>query len=187
MSKTYIPLVDTGSNVVGYGEKLYCHTNPMLHLAFSLIVYRYHNNEIEFLLQQRSHRKYHCPGLWANTCCSHPKSLLSLKKDVHQRAIDELGLELDIETIKYIDSFIYRESLDNQLSEYELDHLFLAPYKKKYQINLNESEVMDVRWESINNIKSLCQLSTTAPWLKHIWTCIDANRSTFEKDELNKW
>lgn len=25
------------------------------------------------MLQRRALEKYHCPGLWTNTCCSHPK------------------------------------------------------------------------------------------------------------------
>ena len=49
-------------------EKLEAHRKGLRHLAISVFVTR--GNKV--LLQQRALSKYHTPGLWANTCCTHP-------------------------------------------------------------------------------------------------------------------
>ena len=47
------------------GEKV-----KLPHRAFSLFLF---NDKNELLLQQRSDEKITFPGLWTNTCCSHPR------------------------------------------------------------------------------------------------------------------
>ena len=178
----YIPIVDRQLNVIGYGEKLYVHQNPMLHLAFSLVVYKYEDQDLKILLQRRSALKYHCPLLWANSCCSHPKSELSLISDVHRRAQEEIGLDLDKSSITLIDKFIYKEYLDKNLVEYEFDHLCVAPYKKHYHISINCDEVSEVKWDTLEEIKKLSYTSNAAPWLKYVVQYLEKNKNQLEKD-----
>jgi len=76
-------LVDENDNPIGECKKLEAHEKGLLHRAFSVLLF---NNKGEMLLQQRAKHKYHSPGLWTNTCCSHPRpgeekrSLLPLKQ-----------------------------------------------------------------------------------------------------------
>ena len=49
-------------------EKLEVPQRGLRHKAVSVFVVR--NQEI--LIQRRALGKYHTPGLWANTCCTHP-------------------------------------------------------------------------------------------------------------------
>ena len=49
-------------------DKLHAHVAGLRHKAVSVFVRR----GDEILLQQRALGKYHTPGLWANTCCTHP-------------------------------------------------------------------------------------------------------------------
>jgi len=63
-------LVDAQDIPIGTSEKLDAHKAGLLHRAFSIILF---NNSKEILLQQRAATKYHCPLLWANACCDHPK------------------------------------------------------------------------------------------------------------------
>ena len=65
-------LVDEQDRVIGTEEKLKAHQLGLLHRAFSVFIYRTVGTQREFLLQQRHEDKYHCGGLWTNTCCSHP-------------------------------------------------------------------------------------------------------------------
>jgi len=65
-----IILVDEKDNEIGSCEKLEAHKKGLLHRAFSIIIF---NSRHEFLLQRRALTKYHCPGLWSNACCSHPR------------------------------------------------------------------------------------------------------------------
>ena len=62
-------LVDEADNVIGEMEKMEAHKKGVLHRAFSVFVLDSNNR---LLLQQRALGKYHSPGLWTNTCCSHP-------------------------------------------------------------------------------------------------------------------
>ncbi len=63
-------LVDQDDQPVGTMEKMEAHHSGLLHRAFSVFIF---NSKGELLLQQRALDKYHSPGLWTNTCCSHPR------------------------------------------------------------------------------------------------------------------
>jgi isopentenyl-diphosphate delta-isomerase len=49
-------------------EKLAVHQQGLRHKAVSVFVL----DGDRVLIQQRALGKYHTPGLWANTCCTHP-------------------------------------------------------------------------------------------------------------------
>ena len=53
-----IILVDENDSQIGLAEKLEVHKKGLLHRAFSVLLYQYKNEKIEFLLQQRALRKY---------------------------------------------------------------------------------------------------------------------------------
>lgn len=127
---------------LGTGEKLAVHKNGLLHKAFSVLIY--HENKV--LLQKRAAGKYHSAGLWANTCCSHPRQGEDLKEAAKRRLMEEAGISCDIEEIG---SFIYRAVFDNGLTEYEYDHVFIGEYGGKYVCNKEEAEEMeyvDIGW-----------------------------------------
>ncbi|HEX3010745.1 MAG TPA: isopentenyl-diphosphate delta-isomerase [Syntrophomonadaceae bacterium] len=116
--KPQVVLVDEKDNQIGTAGKLDCHVSPRLHRAFSIFIF---NSKGDLLIQQRSARKYHCTGLWSNTCCSHPESHQTLKEAARLRLRVEMGFETDLEEI---DAFMYKAELDNGLTEYEFDHIF---------------------------------------------------------------
>ena len=66
----FISLVDEQDNIIGRGEKLASHKENQLHRAFSIFVF---NNEGNLIIHRRALEKYHCGGLWTNTCCGHPR------------------------------------------------------------------------------------------------------------------
>lgn len=126
-------LVDYKDNVVGEGYKQEVHENGLLHRAFSVFII----NGNRTLIQKRANNKYHSAGLWANTCCSHPR----VNEDTHDAAIRRLKEECGIECeIKEIGSFIYRSVYENGMIEYELDHVFVGFYDGDYKPDLNEIE-----------------------------------------------
>ena len=126
-------LVDYKDNVVGEGYKQEVHENGLLHRAFSVFII----NGDRMLIQKRAKHQYHSAGLWANTCCSHPR----VNEDTHDAAIRRLKEECGIECeIKEIGSFIYRSVYENGMIEYELDHVFVGFYDGDYKPDLNEIE-----------------------------------------------
>ncbi|HKJ79986.1 MAG TPA: NUDIX domain-containing protein, partial [Prolixibacteraceae bacterium] len=79
--------------------------------------------------------KYHSNGLWSNTSCSHPLPGEPVIEAAQRRLLEEMGLQTDLEEAFW---FIYREKLDNNLTEYELDHVFIGFTDEHPKINPNE-------------------------------------------------
>ncbi len=70
MKEEKVILVDQQDRQIGTMEKIEAHEKAMLHRAFSIFIL---NSEGALLLHQRALTKYHSPGLWTNTCCSHQR------------------------------------------------------------------------------------------------------------------
>lgn len=137
MAKEEIVLVDEKDNQIGTGEKLETHQTGKLHRAFSVFVF---NPKGELLLQKRAFSKYHSPGLWTNTCCSHPWPDKNIKDEAERRLKEEMGFECDL---KETFSFTYKASL-GQLTEHEFDHVFIGEFSGVPIVN--EEEVAEWKW-----------------------------------------
>lgn len=165
----YLPLVDTQGNIIGLSEKNYAHQNALLHLAFSVFLFRVNEKEeIEFLFQQRSLKKYHCPGLWANSCCSHPKSYLSMLSDLQKRVQEELGLRIEQNTLVLLKSFYYKEQVSSEMFECEQDYFFVSPYLPHYSIDPNPEEVHAVKWVPFDSLEDFTSNNPCVPWLPYL-------------------
>lgn len=164
MSKEMVVLVDTQDQVIGVAEKMQAHEQGLLHRAFSVFVVREQHGQLEILLQQRQSEKYHCGGLWTNTCCSHPRIDEDIVTAASRRLQEEMGLNVDLTVI---DSFIYRAEFSNGLVEYEYDYVLIGYYNNA-AINPNPFEVENYSWCTINqlkrNLNDRPELYT--PWLK---------------------
>jgi len=99
MSIEKVVLVNENDEVVGSMEKIEAHEKALLHRAFSVFVINKNN---ELMLQRRALGKYHSPGLWTNTCCSHPRVNESYEQGAHRRMVEEMGFK------RYV--FIYLQS-----------------------------------------------------------------------------
>lgn len=132
MTEEQVILVDEQDNVLGAMEKMEAHLHPALHRAISVFIV---NTKGEWLLQQRALGKYHSNGLWTNTCCSHPRPGESSYDAAKRRLDEEMGMLAELSEMFH---FIYREQLDNELTEYELDHVFVGVSDQLPQINSDE-------------------------------------------------
>ncbi len=138
-------LVDEHDNTLGYDEKLRVHQLGLLHRAFSVFLF---NDAGELLIQQRALSKYHSGGLWANSCCSHPRRGESLEQATQRRLQEELGITCPLLPAGHI---IYRADVPPSLTEHEYDHLFTGHYNGPF--SLNPQEVAAVRWISLTDLK----------------------------------
>src|SRR6056300_677788 len=92
-------------------EKLEVHEKGLRHKAISVFVFY----EGAVLLQQRAMGKYHSPGQWANTCCTHPNWGEDSATSAHRRLNEELGLrDLDL---RYVDQIEYRADVGQGMIE----------------------------------------------------------------------
>lgn len=142
----YIIAVDKFDKEIGSIEKMEAHYKGVLHRAFSILVF---NSNNQLLLQKRSVKKYHSPGLWTNTCCSHPQYGEDLQDAIYRRIKEEMGFTCKLEEIF---SFVYKIEFEDNLFENEYDHVFIGKYDG--EIIPNEEEVDDFKWADINYIKN---------------------------------
>ncbi len=139
-------LVDENDNQVGLMEKIEAHEKALLHRAFSVFVY---NKKKQLMLQQRALHKYHSPGLWTNTCCSHQREGESNIEAGKRRLQEEMGFSTELdETI----SFIYKAPFDNGLTEHELDHILIGYYNENPVPN--PDEVANWKWIDLEDLKN---------------------------------
>ncbi len=145
MVEEQVILVNENDEQIGLMPKMEAHEKGVLHRAFSVFVF---NDENELLLQQRALQKYHSPGLWTNTCCSHQRDgETSLDAGV-RRLQEEMGFEVPlIETT----SFIYRATFDNGLTEHEFDHVLVGKFNQEPQIN--KEEVASWKWIDMDELE----------------------------------
>jgi isopentenyl-diphosphate delta-isomerase len=141
----YIIAVDEFDKEIGSIEKMEAHYKGILHRAFSIIVF---NSNNQLLLQKRNIKKYHSPGLWTNTCCSHPKYGEELQDAVYRRIKEEMGFTCKLEEIF---SFVYKIKFKDNLFENEYDHVFIGKYDG--EVTPNKEEVDDFKWVDVDYIK----------------------------------
>ena len=145
MLEDKVILVDSNDNQIGLMPKLEAHKKGVLHRAFSVFIF---NNDGELMLQRRALTKYHSPGLWTNTCCSHQRdgetNIISGKR----RLNEEMGFNTELFEKT---SFIYKAKFDNGLTEHEFDHVLVGSYNHSPIINPNE--VDSWKWMSMENVK----------------------------------
>jgi len=163
MNEEYVILVDEEDNQIGVMEKMEAHEKALLHRAFSVFVL---NRKGEIMLQQRAFDKYHCGGLWTNTCCSHQRDGEATVEAAKRRLFEEMGF---VTELKEKFSFIYKAPFDNGLTEHELDHVLIGEYEGVPR--LNAEEAASWKWMGIEEIKSQIEQSPEkfTPWFKIIF------------------
>jgi len=139
-------LVNEKDEQLGLMPKMEAHQKAVLHRAFSVFVF---NKKGELLLQQRALDKYHSPGLWTNTCCSHQRDGETNLEAGKRRLQEEMGFYCDLEEVFW---FVYKASFDNGLTEHELDHVMTGYYDQDPEINAEE--VASFKWMLLEDVKS---------------------------------
>lgn len=138
-------LVNEKDDQLGLMGKMEAHQKAVLHRAFSVFVF---NKKGELLLQQRALDKYHSPGLWTNTCCSHQRDGESNIEAGKRRLEEEMGFSCDLEELFW---FVYKASFDNGLTEHELDHVMIGYYD--HDPKINKEEVASYKWMLLEDVK----------------------------------
>ena len=144
-------------------DKLEVHQKGIRHKAVSVFVM----DGTSVLIQRRALSKYHTPGLWANTCCTHPY----WDEDAAICAVRRLEDELGITGVqpKFRDQIEYRADVGDGMIEHEVVDLFVASSTvKTIRLDPNPEEVADTRWVDIYDLaKEVAQNPETfTPWLR---------------------
>ncbi|MEQ5871656.1 isopentenyl-diphosphate Delta-isomerase [Sagittula sp. NFXS13] len=143
-------------------DKLEAHQRGLLHKAVSVFVMC--GNDV--LIQRRAMGKYHTPGLWANTCCTHPHWSEDPKECAIRRLREELGitgLRLD-----HKDQLTYRADVGNGLIEHERVDLYVARVPSHIAVDPNREEVMQTDWVDMDLLvrRVRARPAQYTPWLR---------------------
>ncbi|WP_092674539.1 isopentenyl-diphosphate Delta-isomerase [Rosenbergiella nectarea] len=160
MENIDVILVDEHDNPLGQMEKLEAHRQGRLHRAITVYIF---NTEQQLMLQQRAFSKYHCGGLWSNTCCGHPFPNESTQQAAERRLDEEMGLKLPL---KKITQTYYNLPVTDGLVEHEFGHIFTGYTDQLPRLNPEEAE--NYRFASLSEIEQELVSSPEhfTPWFK---------------------
>lgn len=187
--RTTVVLVDQEGRPTAIADKTGAHRAPgMLHLAFSVFVF---SPQEDLLLQQRSRAKYHFPGVWAHTCCSHPGPGEDVVESAERRLAEELGLRRSVRSVEGEERggaqsgsahsegelvllgplsragrFVYRaECGQSGLVEHELDEVLVGRAGPGLLLpRFDPSEVEQLRWAPTGEVRGAGEEQGFAPW-----------------------
>lgn len=143
-------------------EKLEAHVKGLRHKAVSVFVLR----GDAVLMQQRALGKYHTPGLWTNTCCTHP----AWDETPLDCAVRRLNEELAITGIvpQHRHHLEYRADVGGGLIEHEVVDVYVAEADDTMPLVPNPEEVMAVRWMRFTDLLAEVDRHPErfTPWLR---------------------
>jgi isopentenyl-diphosphate delta-isomerase len=154
-------LVDESNRATGTGAKTAVHRAGLLHRAFSIFIV---DDRGRIVLQQRNPKKYHSGGLWANSCCGHPRPGERTITAARRRLREELGVTSDLSFGFFAR---YRTELDNGMHENELVYVYFGQLTSQPQPD--PAEVAHVAHLSCAEISRRIKRhpDSFAVWFKH--------------------
>ena len=206
MSEAVI-VVDENDVEIGPSSKVAAHHQAgLLHRAFSVLLFDSNNR---LLLQKRADDKVTFPGVWANSCCSHPlnskeeselKDSLGVKRAAVRKLHQELGInpnQINLEDFHFITKMMYSARMNEDWIEREIDHILVI--QADVELSVNHNEVSEVKWVSKDELESMLVGDIEfdgeiAPWFRCIagrvmtdewWDCIGNSQKLSElRDDL---
>ena len=143
-------------------DKIEAHLRGLRHKAVSVFVLR----GDEILIQRRALGKYHTPGLWANTCCTHPHWDEAPETCAARRLEEELGITgVALEPRGQVE---YRADVGGGMIEHELVDIFVAEAPEGMTLAPNPDEVMDTDWMALDALRArtVSEARSFTPWLR---------------------
>lgn len=142
--------------------KLDVHRTGQQHLAVSVFVFCGDH----LLIQRRAAGKYHCAGMWANTCCTHPHWQETPAACASRRLREEVGMTLPLQARAVVE---YCADVTNGLVENERVHVFEGAAKDMtVPTGFDRDEVAALRWVDRPTLRDEVAAAPHAftPWLR---------------------
>lgn len=142
--------------------KLDAHLRGLRHKAVSVFVL----DGPRLLIQKRAAGKYHTPGLWANTCCTHPRWDEPAADCATRRLAEEVGITgLALTSVGQVE---YRADVGGGMVEHEVVDIFIGHATATLPTNPAKSEVEALRWIDLDMLQAeiAAEPERFTPWLK---------------------
>jgi len=143
-------------------DKVDVHRRGLRHKAISIFV----TDGDRVLLQKRAAVKYHTPGLWTNTCCTHPHWGEDDMDCAERRLVEEMGIR-DLH-LQHVGQIEYRADVGDGMIEHEVVQVYRARATGDLPMKLNPREVQDATWVSLPVLASAIERTPArfTPWLQ---------------------
>lgn len=154
-------LVDDANRATGSASKTAIHRAGLLHRAFSIFIV---DERGRILLQRRHPKKYHSGGLWANSCCGHPRPGERTLTAARRRLGEELGITGDLSFGFFAR---YHTALDHGMHENEFVYVYFGGLKSHPRPH--PDEIADIDFLSCEEIRRRIKRHPDlfAVWLRH--------------------
>ena len=174
----YLDVLDENGNKTGeIIERNEAHRRGVCHRVIQVWII---NSDNELLIQKRSKNKAICPDLWFISLGAHIVSNESNEETIKREFAEELGLDVEIEEVKYLytskEIATYKNGtvIDNEVYDVYLIKMDLDPKKLKLQ----EDEVQEVKFISYNDFKLSIQNKDPSFWINKeefslFFSCLD--------------
>lgn len=159
-----IVLVDKHDKIVGFGDKLKVHQNPVpLHRAISIVIFN--KDKTQMLLTQRAGQKPTWPLFWSNAVCTHPFVDEDYQHAAQRRLVEEAGFPTELHEVF---RFTYKAQYEKVWGEHEYDVVFVGHYEG--EIVPNPDEIAQFKWMNLTTLaKDVSQHPIKyTPWFKII-------------------
>jgi isopentenyl-diphosphate delta-isomerase len=154
-------LVDERNRARGSAGKTAVHREGLLHRAFSIFIV---DGPGRILLQRRHPQKYHSGGLWANSCCGHPRPTERTMVAARRRLNEELGIS---EPLSLGFCARYQADLDHGMTENEFVYVYFGPLNSAPRPD--PAEISQLEFLSLDEVQRRIKQrpEAFAAWLKH--------------------
>lgn len=161
MAEEQLILVNEDNRATGSAGKTAIHRAGLLHRAFSIFIV---DDRGRIVLQQRNPKKYHSGGLWANSCCGHPRPGERTITAARRRLKEELGV---ISPLSFGFFSRYQADLDRGMRENEFVYVYFGMLQSP--IEPDPAEVAKVDFLSVRDIghRINSDPDSFAVWFKH--------------------
>lgn len=161
MSETALIPAWVGGRLMPF-DKIAVHREGIRHKAVSVFLTR----GGAILLQRRAMGKYHTPGLWANTCCTHPHWGETPAACAERRLREELGITGVAPRLA--GQVEYRADVGGGMTEHEVVDIFVAEAAADMEVTPNPHEVMAVDWVGLPALMAdlAADPGRFTPWLR---------------------
>ncbi|MBP2472835.1 isopentenyl-diphosphate delta-isomerase [Crossiella equi] len=178
VQRRIVELVDPDGTTIGETSVEEAHTPPgRLHRAFSVMLF---DGDDRVLLQQRAFTKNRFPGLWANTCCSHPLAGEDIALSAIKRVEEELHLRID--ELREVGTFTYQALDGHGAAEHEFDHVLIGRTAADADRTARPEaeEIEQLQWVPYTELVTdhAAHPERYAPWVPGVVELIEAARAT---------
>lgn len=173
--------VNERDEVLGPLSKISAHRDAgAYHRAFSVLLF---DSDNRLLLQRRAHDKVTFPGVWANSCCSHPlhsedeldeDGAIGVKRAAIRKLEQELGIDpqnFSHDDFTFMTKMRYSARMNETWIEREIDHILVV--QKDVILNINTNEVSETMWVTYEELEAMLvdeaqTNGSVAPWFRCI-------------------